>query len=333
MLMKDKTAKEQRKRLFGPGAVLLLFSALMLSVLMLSGCSKNTMSDGKNLKGYSLAEISVIAMAEKNRYEAVCTDQIWKVKTGEGGTEFASYLTEQIKSFMDELKIMNALAAEKNVSLDSKERSAMAAAAEAYYGALSQEDISHLKLTQSEVQNLFEDYCLSNKLVEALTKDVNLEVSDSEAKVITLMEAKTGSAELAAQLRQSALAENADFQKCAEAIGVTAVTKQLGRAEKSKVYEDAAFSLTTGQVSDVIADGDFCYVLKCVNDYDGEATKARKDIIYRERKKKAFQEIYADFESAVTVTYTGDPYKKLDLSGPAYAKDADFFAIYEEYVE
>ena len=95
----------------------------------------------KNEKGYSRAEVMVIAMTEKKRYEEVCTDQIWGVSVGEKGDDFETYLKKQIRSFMDELKIMNLLAADRGISLTSEERAAMDRAAAEYFGRLPQSAI------------------------------------------------------------------------------------------------------------------------------------------------------------------------------------------------
>lgn len=323
----DKRMKQRYKCMY------LSVALLCLTAILLSGCSKGAMADGKGRKGYSFPEIMVIAMAEKNRYEEVCTEQIWAVPVGGGGMDFATYLTDQIKSFMEEMKIMTILADENNVSLSAEERATMSSAAVEYYDALSREDISYMDVSKEDVQTVFEDYCLANKLVSEMTKDINLEVSDSEAKVILLMQAQTDNKETADALWQAASQENADFGKCAESAGAAVTTRQLGRAESSKAFEDAAFALTTGQISGVIADGDSYYVLKCVNDYDEEATKARKTIIFEERKRKAFEEIYAGFKSGITLTYTDDPWEKLNLSEVDCAKNADFFEIYEKHMK
>lgn len=321
----------EKKNLFVKKGMLtaILFS---MATMLLAGCSKGTMSDAKTQKGYSLPEIMIVAMAEKNRYESVCTNEIWGVTIAEDGSNFETYLTEQIKSFMEEMKTMNLLAEDKKVNLTSEERANMAAAADEYYGGLTQEDISHMDISKEDVQNIYEDYYLANKLVEELTKDVNLEVSDSEAKVISIMQAKTDNKEAADSLHQTAVIENADFQKCAESAGIPVTTRQMGREEESKVFEDAAFALLAGQVSEVIPDGDSFYVLKCISDYDEEATTARKEVIYKERKRKAFREIYDEFRINVNLTYSGEPWENLDLEKGEYAKDADFFGIYKKYL-
>lgn len=310
---------------FLPGLMLCVFG------LFLGGCSKGAAVVGKNQQGYSLPEIMVIAMAEKNRYEEVCTDQIWGVKVSEEDSDFASYLTDQIRSFMEEMKIMCLLAAEKNVVLSPEESAAMADAANEYYGKLTKKDISHMKVSKENVVKVFEDYCLANKLVEELTKDVNLEVSDSEAKVIAITQAKADSREAADAILLAASQEKADFTRCAENAGAAVSTRQLGRAEESKVFEDAAFSLQAGEMSAVIEDGASFYILKCEDDYDEEATKIRKETIFKERKRKAFEEIYVGFKKDISLSYAGEPWENLELTGEAFAQDADFFEIYGMY--
>lgn len=321
----------------GPILRRIAFGALALAsaACLLSGCKKGValMADGKVEKGYSLSQIMVIAMTEKNRYEEICTDQIWDVKVQEGEETFSTLLTEQLQSFMEEMKIMNLLAQEKQISLTSEERADMEQAAEEYYRALTAADIEYMGVTKEDVQTVFEDYRLASKLVDELTGDVSLEVSDSEAKVITVQQAVTEDRAAAEALAASASAEGADFQKSASDAGLSVTTRQLGRAEESKGFEDAAFALTTGQVSGVIESEGSYYVLKCVSDYDEAATTERKARIFQERKWKAFTEIYDGFKAGINLTYSGEPWKKLDLTKNDVAEGADFFAIYKKFTQ
>ena len=308
-------------------------AALALSLIALTGCGKGASlpAGKKSEKGYSLPEIMVIAMTEKNRYEEICTEQIWNVTISDEQEDFASYLTGQIKNFMEELKIMNLLAEDKKMTLSPEERSQMTAAASEYYGNLTSEDISHMGVTEEDVRTVFEDYCMAEKLVEALTEGIALEVSDSEAKVITLMQAETSDRQAAENLVIAASQENANFEKSAEDAGLSVTTRQLGRKEEAQGFEDAAFGLASGQVSQVIESDGSYYVLKCISDYDEEATAARKKVIFEERKRKAFREIYDRFKEEVNLTYSGDPWNKLDLGSGRYAADADFFEIYRKH--
>lgn len=306
---------------------------ILLSCLtILAGCGEkaSTPVENKSENGYSLPEIMVIAMTEKNRYEVLCTDQIWNVSIGEG-EDFESYLTGQIKGFMDELKIMNLLALDRNMALTPGERSDMEKAAKEYYGKLTKEDISYMGVTLENVRTVFEDYCMAEKLVEELTKGFNLEVSDSEAKVITIMQAETKERQAAETLYAALMQENADFLKCAEEAGLSAGTRQLGRKEEGPEFEEVAFALTTGEVGRIVeADGKF-YVIKCISDYDEEATAIRKGVIFEERKRMAFREIYDSFRANINLIYPEEPWEKLDISSGRQSTKADFFEIYRKY--
>ena len=96
--------KQKRKTNHIHRAACALLAGLALSLGLLTGCG----SDGstivvgkKNEKGYSRAEVMVIAMTEKKRYEEVCTDQIWGVSVGEKGDDFETYLKKHTSVGMD----------------------------------------------------------------------------------------------------------------------------------------------------------------------------------------------------------------------------------------
>lgn len=329
--------KKRKKKAAAAGRIALIILLIFAAAAALAGCGRGVpmMSEARTEKGYTLSQIKVIAATEKNHYEAVCGSQIWavQVQAGDGKKTFSLLLAEQIKSFMEQMKIMTLLASEKQVTLTPEEQSDMEQAASEYYHALSKEDIKNMGVSLHDAETVFKDYRLAEKLVDTLTGDVLLEVSDSEAKVITVEEVKTDQKAKADQVAQAAQQGGAEFQKCAADAGLSTKTRSLGRAEESKPYEDAAFALTTGQVSGVIESNGFYYVLKCVNDYDEKATQDRKEKIYQERRWNAFTEIYDKFKSGISLTYSGDPWKSLDLSKENAAENADFFAIYKKYAK
>lgn len=307
---------------------------LFLCMALLSGCGTGSaLTSGKTSeRGYSLPEIMVIAMTEKNRYEEVYTEQIWNVAL-EGEDSFEQYLTGEIRAFMEQMKIMTLLAEERGISLSTQERAAMNEAAGVYFDSLTEADIEYMGVTREDVRAVYEDYCLAEKLVEALAEGINLEVSDNEAKVIHFQQAQAADRQTAEQLIADASQERADFASCARALGLTVTERTLGRMEEVQVFENAAFALVTGQLSGVIELDGAYYVLKCTNDYDEEATAARKQIIFEERKKKAFQEQYDSFSENITLSYTEEPWETLDLVSGNYGTGADFFEIYREHVQ
>ena len=48
--------------------------------------------------------------------------------------------------------------------------------------------LARMGISIEDVQIMYEEYCLANKMVTETTKDMDLEISDSEAKVIVLQQ-------------------------------------------------------------------------------------------------------------------------------------------------
>lgn len=303
---------------------------LWLCLAFLSGCSGTSGDGKKTVKGYSRSEILVVALTEKKRYEEVCTNEIWNVSLGEDGETFEAYLAGSVQNFMEQLKVMSEMAKEKEISLTAQERGNMADAAAAYYGNLTAEDIEYMGISEDEVQTVFEDYALAEKMVEEMTKGLSLEVSDSEAKVIRVYQAETEDRDAAASLVQSA-AEGKDFVQSATETGVSVAERKLGRMEEPEEFEKAAFELENGEVSPVLEQDGRFYVLCCISNYDEEETAARKELIFEERKRAAFQDMYDTFCEEIVLSDDSDIYENLDLASGNYGAGADFFEIYETY--
>ena len=321
-----------RRKAAGSAAVFL--TAAFLTAL-LAGCKAKlpVSGDGQNVEGYSRADIMVIATTEQKRYEAVCTDRIWQVSLEERGETFDRYLTEQIRCFMDELKVMNLLAEKREIALTAEERAAMAEASQEYFGRLTDADISYMGVTRESVKSLFEDFRLAEKLVDDVTAGLDLEVSDSEAKMISIQQVQCASFQEAQAFAARVAEENADFEACALEADLSLTARRLGHGEETKAFEEAAFALASGQTSGPIESDSSYYVLKCLSDYDEEATDARKKMIFEERKRRAFQAIYDSFRETVTLSYPEHVWEELSLGEGNYGAGADFFEIYREYVK
>ena len=306
--------------------------AAFLGMVLLTGCQKaeSMLAGITSEQGYELPEILIVAMSQKNTYEKICTDQIWSVQVDDSGQTFEEYTKDQIKSFMDEMKTMNLLAEDRGVALTSEESAAMDAAAAEYLAALTPEDTAFMGVDEEAARTVFHDYCLANKLVGELTEGMDMEVSDSEAKVIDITEVRAEDQETAERIL-AGVSGGASLEKAASAEGLAASGRKLGRAEESEDFEYAAFALETGQVSEVVEDnGQYC-VIRCDNDYDEEATAQRKEQIYEARREKAFQDIYGSFKEGITLRDSEKTWESVSLDGEPHAVSADFFEIYKKH--
>ncbi len=312
-----------------------LLGAAAAVVLSVAGCSKGVPSaiEPQEPVTYTKPQIMVIATTERNRYEQVYTEEIWNAVTEEGDT-FEEYLLNQVRIFMENMKTMALLAQDREISLSSGEMDRVKRLARNYYSELSRAEIEYMGISEEDVVVLYQDYYIANKVVEKLTEGVDLEVSDSEAKVITIRQMKLGDRTTAESVYSRLQEEGSDFAAIGrEVTGTTPETRSIGRGEEKEAIEAAAFDLITGQVSPVIELEDGFYLIQCVSDYEPDATRERKAQIYKERKNWAFQQIYSQFQSEHKAVISDEEWSAISFEGGEDVDTADFFLLYQEEFE
>ena len=305
-------------------------AAVVLAAAVVCGCGvKETLLSGrKSDKEYGKAETMVIVTTERLRYEELYTDQIWDTVVDGAGTTFEETLMTQIHDFLKELKTMSRMADEEKVTLSGKERELAKQAAAQYMEELKNAGDSS-EIDRDVVESLYEDYWKAEKLVETLTESVNLEVSDSEAKVITVDEIVLSDQDQADEALKKVQTEGTDFLTVAKEVSEDQeIEKKISRGMRPDAYEQAAYALSTGETSDVIeAEGKY-YILRCVNDYDEAATKIRKEEMIREKKNEAFYETYSEYAAKVHLAKDDSLWKNLSITD-GEKTSADFFEIFE----
>lgn len=311
----------------------MLAACLAAVMLAASGCSGGIpiVSEVRETSGYTNPQTMILIATEKNRYRSVYTDQIWQVRVDQDGTTFQTYLLGEVKNFLRELKTMNLLADEEGIELSTQEKEKLNELAALYYDSLTAEDLEYMGVEESDVYTMYEEYHRANKLVDELTKDVNLEISDSEAKIITVEEIKLSSLEQAQEVYAQVMAEGADFASIAKTYSEDSeIEKQVGRSERQKGYEDAVFSLGIGEVSPIIEEEGVYYLVRCVSDYDEEATLERKKQLSLYRKNQAFRQIYDAFAAEHPVEIQGSIWEEVSFTSDDQSTAAGFFELYQE---
>lgn len=314
---------------------ILSFLLIVLMALLSGGCRESVQmaSEVQTVEEYTDAQILLIATTEMNRYRAVYTDQIWEVPLDDKGTTFQSYLLGEVRSFLEEVKMMNLMADEREIGLSSQERERIQELTEDYYESLTEADKNYTRISQEEVYGLYAEYYRANKLVEELTKDIDLEISDSEAKVITVQELRVSDSNEAQEIHTRVMTEGVDFSVVARAVSEDSeIEKSIGRGERSQEYEDAVFSLMTGEIGPIIRDGDAFCIVKCIDEYDEEATLERKQKLALQRKNLAFHKIYDAFVAEHSVDLGGDIWERITFSEENTSTTADFFEWYRDYM-
>ncbi len=300
--------------------------------LISAGCAMPTPGEPEVPEpvSYTKAQIMIIATTERNRYEQVYTDRIWDAVM-ENGETFEEYLLDEIRVFMENLKTMTLLAQDRGITLSSGEQDKVRRLARNYYSGLSRAEIEYMGITEEDVAIVYQDYYTANKVVEELTAGVDLEVSDSEAKVISIRRVCLPDRETAEALRGRLLEEGSDFGAEARSVtGSTPPEEKIWRGEEPALLEEAAFSLASGEISQVIQLEDGFYLVQCVSDYEMDATRERKTQIYKERKNWAFQQIYGQFQTEHKVSIPDEVWSEISFEGGEESVTSDFFSLYQE---
>lgn len=312
-----------------------------------TGCSKFGNTDIKITRGLGKNELFrigketctreealIFVTSQKNIYEASYSDQIWGIALNDG--TFETYVKNSLQNFLAKEKCMVAMAKAHEMTLGGEEEQKVKEAATKYFSALTAEDIERTGITAEIAEKVFREYYMSNKLLESLTKDVNVEISDNEARIIHIqqifLKEKTDENKELAQKLLEKLAEGAEFTSLADSYsdaGTVDVT--CGRGEYPADVDEAVFALTDGEVSSVLETADGYYILKCIEDYDEEATQLHKEKMAANLKEEAFAQLYDTFTSELSAEYNEKAWEELTYKGQGVATGANFYEIYREY--
>ena len=278
----------------------------------------------------TLPEAMIYVMDYQRQYEGVYGVEMWEHDFG--GITFENYVKDTIVDQLASMKAITLLAGDYEVSLSNDEEEKVSQAAEDYYGALTEEQIEYMDLELKDVESLYRDHALSGKVYEEITKDVNTEVSDDEARIITVQQIRLDSAETAQSVKEQ-LDEGRDFAAVASSYSLDSqVTYTCGRGEHDAAYEEAAFALENDQVSDVIETEDGYYILKCVNNFDQEATEDNKVTMVEKRRDELFESVYEKLVADTPSQFNSRLWEKVHFADWTGEMPPDFLAIYEEYL-
>ncbi|MGN0159055.1 MAG: peptidylprolyl isomerase [Brotaphodocola sp.] len=307
--------------------------ALVLPIMNGCGGGIPIVSDGKMSQGYTDAQNMLIVATERNRYEAVYTDQIWQVQVDDDGNTFQNYLLSEVQKFLKELKTTNLLADEYGISLTGQEQEQLHDLADRFYESMSEEDRKYTGASCDDVYTMYEAYHRANRLIDEVTKDTNLEISDSEARVITIQEICLGDMDTAIAVHEQVTGEKADFLAIAKTMSEDpAIEKSIGRGERPASYEEEVFSLETGEISPVVESENAFYIVKCINDFDEQATLERKEKLALQRKNLAFRAVYEAFEAEHEINIGGSFWDKLTFD-KEMSTTTEFFELYQEMMQ
>lgn len=294
-------------------------------------------------------EWNVYMVNTMNQYVDVYGEDILYRKMN--GTTLQRNIMEMSLARLTKIKIMNLLAEEYDIVLTPEEQNRAAAAAEAYYATLAQEEIAVLGVDVALLAGMYREYALAEKVYASIIEDITPEISDDEARIITVSQILFKTYYYDAKGVKQRYGMNARIDIHKRALGVRdrlqagesfellatefneaeETTILLGKGEKDISYEEAAFRLGNGEISDIVETEDGYVILKCLNAYDREETDANKMKILDEYKRKGFDEIYEQFARGLDKKMNDRLWDRLTLEYSETVATKDFWRIYGDF--
>lgn len=357
-IIKKKLKKMISNRIVRPVLVGIL---IILIVGIVHGCGKTKseivfttgLSDNEVFKidgnACTLPEAMLFLTTLQNQYENTYGEQMWSQNLGNLSLE--EYVKEMTISQLAQIKSMNLLAERMEIQLLEEDKALIASMADKYYSGLTEDEINYMGITKEDVMNLYSQFILANRTYEEITKGVDTEVSDDEARVITVKqifiktykEDEAGNRtyfneeeKAAASTRINEIANKAangeDFdilvQKYNEGISGEVAA---ARGDLESQVEEVAFSMENDTISGIIETKSGYYIIKCINRFNQVETDIHKISIAEKRKSDAFYEVYNDFARNLPSEFNDKLWKSVILKSSDGVNTENFFSIFNQY--
>ncbi|MBB2181405.1 peptidylprolyl isomerase [Lachnospiraceae bacterium MD1] len=278
-------------------------------------------------------EAMVYLKSAQENYEVDYGKNIWGVDILGDGKTFGELIKDEVINQITELKIIRAKAKELGITLTEEEIAEANSYAKEHFEGLAEKDISRYLITEELLQQIYADNLLAEKVFETLTINVDTNVPDIEANQITVQHiliyngnynSEGNKVEYSEEEREEAYEkvkslltqakETEDFKALAEANSeADTIEYTFGRGQGPKEYspsfEQAAFTLKTGQVSDIITTDYGWHILYCVSDFNEDATIQVKESIIEERRNKMFAELYSKWTADYDIVINSEAWK------------------------
>ena len=236
-----------------------------------------------------------------------------------GSLTMEEYLKESVKEEMIKLLCVSFIADDLAIYLTDEEIEASnEAAQEAYTQISAKYDTASYSITAEDVCSLYERQALYEKVYSELTESVTMQISETDTKVIevnfvlfpegtTLSEAES--------FREKILA-GADFEQTCESAGYEPYMNiTVKKGDMVSAFENVAFALTEGELSECTETVDGIYLIECVEDYLEAESAANYNSVIAAAQDEIFDEAYSAVYENVQINFNSDLWKKVDAAG------------------
>ena len=271
--------------------------SLILILCFLTGCSNVKITTGLSRNEFAkiagqkvpMAFANILLSESKNSYENMFNDQVWSKELN--GTTVEKQAKDEVKDTIFGIVCARNMAVELGINITADDKKRIEDAAKEYMEFYDGQDCD---FEVGDVKEFYEWLLMAERGFYAITDEVDTRVSTDEARLIQVQYIyfeKNKEAKEEAEYIKTLLDEGKEFVSMAmEYSDDENYTLELSRGEYIREFEDVAFNLESGEMSDIV-ETDFGYfIIKCTNynmeaDYDKQAEK----VVFARRKQ-----IFAD---------------------------------------
>ncbi len=273
-------------------------------------------------------EVKLYLATYRNLYDTVGDTSIWE--NGFQVDTIYDSLKKNVISHLTRVYALNIYADENEVALTDTESSLAKQAAEEYYSGLSKSDRKALKISKSDVEEMYLRYALAEKVYFDLMTQVDEEVSDDEARVMDAYVLYTTKEETANYVTQS-LANGLKFMDLLTLYGTgDKGLRSIPRGTMPTEVENVMFQLEDEQVSSCIQAEDGYYFVYCVSKYNAELSESNKANVVEKRKAQVIADIIAEQNKTYYSEINKDLLAKTDVQSSVETKN--FFTVLDSYL-
>ena len=237
------------------------------------------------------------------------------------------------------------------MTLTDEEEALVDEAAATYFQSLNADEVTLMNVNTATIRQLYYEFAVANKLYHTITEAVQPEISDDEARAVSVKSIliKTYSMtnggtriEFTKQQREEALDRAmdalakihagtdfdivaADYNEDSES------TYSFGRGVMPQAFEEAAFNLSNGEVSEIITTEYGYHILMCTSSFDRDETDANKAGILKKRQQEEFNIIYDQYVQTLTSNLNKSLWESISYRKPPGVNTTSFFDVYDKY--
>ncbi|MGN0480409.1 MAG: peptidylprolyl isomerase, partial [Lachnospiraceae bacterium] len=214
---------------------------------------------------------------------------------------------------MQRLAAISNVADKRGIVLTRDAKNNVSKAATEYLNKISSEYADEYSITQEQLEHLFSLFAIAKQLYGDITDDLKIEISADSARVISIQYIVTDSEESAKEA-VSRLAAGESFAVMIKDYGGSVDgSTTVKRGQMQEEFENAAFELKSGEISNIVNASGRYYIIKCVSDNEKTLSETNKTALINEKKLEEFNKVLNEYEAGAFVEIAERKWEKITL--------------------